>query len=48
MGYIGLMTGNPRMGILSLVILFLFGGFILTKVDLDDGERMAKEYLSKK
>jgi UMF1 family MFS transporter len=48
MGFIGLMTGNPRMGILSLVILFLFGGFILTKVDLDDGERMAKEYLSKK
>lgn len=48
MGYIGLMTGNPRMGILSLVILFLFGAFILTKVDLDEGERMAKEYLSKK
>ncbi len=48
MGYVGLVTGNPRMGILSLVILFLAGGFILSKVDLDDGERMAKEYLSKK
>jgi UMF1 family MFS transporter len=47
MGYVGLVTGNPRLGILSLIILFFVGGFILIKVDLDEGERIAKEYLSK-
>ena len=47
MGYVGLVTGNPRLGILSLIILFFIGGFILMKVDLDEGERIAKEYLSK-
>ncbi|SVC08556.1 uncharacterized protein METZ01_LOCUS261410, partial [marine metagenome] len=47
MGYVGLVTGNPRLGILSLIILFFVGGFILMKVDLDEGERIAKEYLSK-
>jgi hypothetical protein len=36
------------MGILSLVFLFIAGGIILSRVDLDDGERMAKEFLSKK
>ena len=46
-GYVGLVTGNPRLGILSLIILFFVGGFILMKVDLDEGERIAKEYLSK-
>ena len=48
MGYVGLVTGNPRLGILSLIILFFVGGFILMKVDLDEGERIAKEFLSKK
>ena len=47
MGYVGLVTGNPRIGILSIVILFISGGFILTKVDLDEGEKIAKSYLSK-
>ena len=45
MGYVGLVTGNPRMGILAISVLFIAGAFILTKVDLDEGERMAKEYL---
>ena len=48
MGYVGLVTGNPRMGILAISVLFIAGAFILTKVDLDEGERMAKEYLSLK
>jgi UMF1 family MFS transporter len=47
MGYVGLVTGNPRFGILSIVILFISGGFILSKVDLDEGEKIAKSYLSK-
>ncbi len=44
MGYIGLITGNPRIGILSIVILFISGGFILTKVDLQEGERISKSF----
>lgn len=47
MGYIGLITGNPRVGILSLIILFILGAYCLSKVDLEEGEKMAKEYLSK-
>jgi len=47
MGYVGLVTGNPRLGILSIIILFISGGFILRKVDLDEGEKIAKSYLSK-
>lgn len=47
MGYVGLVTGNPRMGILSLIVLFFTGGYLLKKVDLDEGERMAKDYLWK-
>ena len=44
MGYIGLITGNPRIGILSIVILFILGGFILTKVDLEEGERISESF----
>ena len=44
MGYIGLITGNPRIGILSIVILFISGGFILTKVDLQEGERRSESF----
>jgi len=47
MGSITLMTGNPRFGILSILILFIFGGYFLLKVDFEEGEKMAKEYLAK-
>ncbi len=47
MGYVGLVTGNPRLGILSLIALFFGGGFFLAKVDLDEGERMARDFLWK-
>ena len=47
MGYVGLVTENPRIGILSLILLFVAGAYCLSKVDLDEGERMAKAYLSK-
>ena len=46
MGTVTLLTGNPRAGILSILILFAVGGFLLTKVNIDEGERMAEEYLS--
>ncbi|MEE9572856.1 MAG: MFS transporter, partial [Candidatus Neomarinimicrobiota bacterium] len=47
MGYITIVTGNVRYGILSIMILFIIGGFLLLKVNLKEGEKMAKEYLAK-
>ncbi len=47
MGSITYVTGNPRFGILSILLLFIFGGYFLMKVDIDEGERMAKEFLAK-
>ena len=44
MGYIGLITGNPRYGILSIIILFILGGYFLAKVDVEQGERLANKY----
>ena len=44
MGYIGLITGNPRYGILSIIILFILGGYFLAKVDVEEGERLANKY----
>ena len=44
MGSIGLLTGNPRYGILSIIILFVLGGYFLNKVDVEEGERLAQEY----
>ncbi len=47
MGYITIVTGNVRYGILSIMVLFIIGGFFLLKVNLSEGEKMAKEYLAK-
>ena len=47
MGTITLMTGNIRYGIISIVLLFILGGFFLLKVNIEEGSRMAREYLSK-
>ena len=47
MGTITLMTGNIRYGIISIVLLFMLGGFFLLKVNIEEGSRMAREYLSK-
>ena len=41
-GYIGLVTGNPRIGILSVIMLFVLGGIMLAKVDVEEGERVAR------
>jgi len=46
MGTITLLTGNPRTGILSVLILFVLGLYFLRKVNLEEGEKMAKEYLA--
>lgn len=46
MGSITLLTGNPRLGILSIIVLFAIGGVLLYKVDIKEGEKIAKEYLA--
>ncbi len=47
MGTITLITGNIRFGILSILVLFIIGGLLLLKVNIEEGEKMAKEYLAK-
>ncbi len=43
MGTITLVTGNVRIGILSIVILFVAGGILLMKVNIQEGEKAVKE-----
>jgi UMF1 family MFS transporter len=38
MGWVALATGSTRISILSILILFLAGGFILTRVKLPASE----------
>ena len=47
MGTITLFTGNIRYGILSILLLFILGGFFLLKVNIQEGSRMAHQHLSK-
>jgi len=42
MGWIGVMTGAPRASILSLILLFAAGGFLLARVDIEAGQRAAR------
>lgn len=44
MGWISLVTGNVRFGILSILILFIGGAALLKRVDFEEGERIAREY----
>lgn len=44
MGWITLVTENARVGIFSITILFIAGSYLLSKVDMEEGERMAKEF----
>ena len=43
-GWITVLTGNPRAGILSIVVLFVLGGLLLRTVDFKEGERIALQY----
>jgi MFS-type transporter involved in bile tolerance (Atg22 family) len=47
MGTITLATGNIRYGILSILVLFILGGYFLHKVNIEEGSRMARENLAK-
>jgi UMF1 family MFS transporter len=43
-GWITVITGNPRAGILSIVLLFIIGGLLLSRVDFKEGERIALKF----
>ena len=45
MGSVTILTGNIRYGIISIILLFIIGGFLLSRVNIAEGERIAKEYL---
>ena len=36
-------TGDPRLAILSIVVLFAFGGLLMLAVDEVEGRRVARE-----
>jgi len=44
MGWITLVTENARIGIFSITLLFIAGSYLLSKVDMEKGEQMAKEF----
>jgi MFS transporter, UMF1 family len=46
MGAVTVLTGSNRFGILSILILFIVGAVILSKVDEEEGRRIAREHLS--
>jgi MFS-type transporter involved in bile tolerance (Atg22 family) len=41
MGMVTLITGNVRLGILSILILFILGAVLFYKVDFEKGEKVA-------
>ena len=45
MGTIALVTGSARLSILSILLLFILGGFFLNKVDIKEGKRLASRGL---
>ena len=42
MCYVAMATGNPRFGILAIILLFVLGGYFLMMVDVEEGERVAQ------
>ena len=46
-GTVAYFTDSNRYGILSVIVLFVFGFFLLTKVDEAEGRRMAREYMER-
>jgi UMF1 family MFS transporter len=43
MGWAGVIFGDPRMGVLTIIVLFVSGGVLLFFVNEKEGGRMAKE-----
>jgi UMF1 family MFS transporter len=45
MGTITIVTRSNRLGILSILILFIVGGLLLRRVDEEEGRKNAREFL---
>ena len=45
MGTVTIIYGDSRIGILSILALFILGAYFLSKVDVEEGKRIAKEGL---
>ena len=43
MGTVTIIYGNARVGILSILLLFILGAYFLSKVDIEEGKRIVKE-----
>ncbi len=41
--FVGSMAGSSRLSILSLIIFFIVGGLVLTRVNVEEGARVAQE-----
>jgi UMF1 family MFS transporter len=44
LGGVTLITGNARFGILSIILLFIIGGLLLSKIDIEKGEQIARNH----
>jgi UMF1 family MFS transporter len=42
-GVVSQVAGHSRLSIVSIIVFFIVGGYILTKVDVDEGIRVARE-----
>ncbi|GAB4300352.1 MAG: MFS transporter [Thiohalomonadaceae bacterium] len=42
-GWVSLATGEPRLSLLSLLVLFALGAWFLSRVNIEQGTRMARE-----
>ncbi|MEW6645782.1 MAG: MFS transporter [Pseudomonadota bacterium] len=42
-GWVSLATGEPRLSLLSLLVLFALGAWFLSRVNIEQGARMARE-----
>jgi UMF1 family MFS transporter len=38
----GIIFGSSRPAVLSLIVLFILGGWLLTRVNVDEGKRVAR------
>lgn len=46
MGLVTVVSGNARLGILSILLLFISGGIVLWKVDIKKGEQLVEQSLT--
>jgi len=45
-GVVAKLSGSTRYGILSVIVLFIVGGLLLVRVDVEEGARLAKQRLA--